>query len=100
MSLASHPDRDFVNLVVTGIREGFRVGYDYSHTCKKSPKNMQPAREGRTAINEYLAQECAEGRILGSFDEQLLPQLQVSRLGVVPKHIPGQWHLIMDLATA
>ena len=46
MSLATHPDRDFANLVVTGIREGFRVGYDYSHTCKKSPKNMQSAREG------------------------------------------------------
>ena len=99
MSLATHPDRDFANLVVTGIREGFRVGYDYSHTCKKSPKNMQSAREGWTAINEYLAQECAEGRILGPFDEQSLPQLQVSRLGVVPKHTPGQWRLIVDLSS-
>ena len=99
MSLATHPDRDFANLVVTGIREGFRVGYDYSHTCKKSPKNMQSAREGWTAINEYMAQECAEGRILGPFDEQSLPQLQVSRLGVVPKDTPGQWHLIVDLSS-
>ena len=38
MSLMTHPDRDFVNLVVTSIKEGFRVRYDYfSHTCKKSP---------------------------------------------------------------
>ena len=97
MSLATHPDRDFANLVVTGIREGFRVGYDYSHTCKKSPKNMQLAREGWTGINEYPAQECAEGGILGPFDEQSLPQIQVSHLGVVPKHTPGQWRLIVDL---
>lgn len=90
MSLTTHPDRDFANLVVTGIKEGFRVGYDYfSHTCKKSPKNMQSAREGRAAINKYLAQECAKGRILGLFNEQSLPQLQLSHLGVVPKHTPG-----------
>ena len=44
MSLATHPDREFANLVVTGIIEGFQVGYDYSHTCKKSPKNMQSVR--------------------------------------------------------
>ena len=60
---------------------------------------MQSAREGRTAINEYLAQECAEGRILGPFDEHSLPQLQVSRLGVVPKHTPGLWRLIVDLSS-
>lgn len=90
MSLMTHPDRDFANLVVTGIKEGFCVRYDYSsHTCKKSPKNMQSAREGRAAINKYLAQECAEGRILGPFNEQSLPQLQLSHLGVVPKHTPG-----------
>ena len=100
MRLATHPDRNFANLVVTGIKEGFRVRYDYSsHTCKKSPKNMQSAREGRAVINEYLAQECAEGRTLGSFDKQSLPQLQVSRLGVVPKHTPGLWHLIVDLSS-
>ena len=54
MSLTTHPDRDFMNLVVTGIKEGFHVGYDYfSHTCKKSPKNMQSAREeGGAAINK------------------------------------------------
>ena len=62
MSLMTHPDRDFANLVVTGIKEGFCVRYDYSsHTCKKSPKNMQSAREGRVAINEYLAQKVCGG---------------------------------------
>ena len=87
-------------LVVTGIKEGFGVRYDYSsHTCKKLPKNMQSAREGWAAINEYLAQECAEGRILGQFVEQSLPQLQVSRLGVVPKHTPGLKRLIVDLSS-
>ena len=56
MRLVTHPDRNFANLVVTGIKEGFRIRYDYSsHTCKKSPKNMQSAKEGWAAINEYLA---------------------------------------------
>ena len=47
MSLTTHTDKDFANLVVTGIKKGFHVEFDYSsHTCKKSPKNMQSAREG------------------------------------------------------
>ena len=28
--LRGHPDREFVQLVVGGIRDGFRIGYDYS----------------------------------------------------------------------
>ena len=28
--LQSHPDREFANFVVDGIRRGFRIGFDYS----------------------------------------------------------------------
>ena len=83
-----------------GIKEGFRVGYDYrSRVCKSSTANMPSAMEGRLVVSAYLAKECAEGRVLGPFDEHLLPQLHVSRLGVVPKHSPGQWRIIVDLSS-
>ncbi len=71
--LANHPDRVFANLVVNGIKEGFHIGFNYnSHCCKKSAKNMQSAKERRAVISAYLAKECAEGRVLGPFDEQSL----------------------------
>ena len=90
----------FADFVVEGIKEGFRVGYNGSPAnCKKAPKNMRSAKEQRMVIDAYLANECAEGRILGPFDERALPQLHVSRLGVVPKHTPGSWRLIVDLSS-
>ena len=60
---------------------------------------MTLAREGWLVVSEYLAKECAESRVLGPFDKHTLPQLHVSRLGMVPKHSPGQWGLIVDLSS-
>lgn len=45
-SLASHPDREFASWVVNGIRDGFRIGYDYSqHRPKGARSNMASASE-------------------------------------------------------
>ena len=49
-------------------------------------------------VSAYLAKECAEGRVLGPFEEHSLPQLHVNRIGVVPKHAPGEERLIVDLS--
>ena len=42
--LAGHPDHEFAVSVVRGIREGFRIGFNYRHSLGgKSPKNMRSA---------------------------------------------------------
>ena len=98
-SLRNHPDEFFANFVVRGINEGFRLGYDYSIWYpQRSPRNMPLATKARTVVSAYLAKECAEGLVLGPYEEQFLLQLHISRLGVVPKHTPGQWQLIVDLS--
>ena len=99
-SLAKHPDECFARFIVNGIKEGFRIGYDYrSRGCKSPLRNMQSAAVCRSVVNAHLAKECAEGRVLGPFNESVVPQLHVSRPGVVPKHLPGQWRLIVDLSS-
>ncbi len=66
--LADHQDRTFVDWVVTGIREGFRVGFQYgSHCCKRATRNMASPGQEQEVVYEYLARECAKGRVLGSF---------------------------------
>ena len=76
---------------VTGIKEGFSLGYDYRvRQPRRSHRNMPSAKEVLTGVSSYLAKECAEGRVLGPYEQQFLQQLHVSRLGVIPKHIPGQ----------
>ena len=60
---------------------------------------MRSALEHADVVREYLAKECALGRVLGPFDLGCLPEIQVSRFGVIPKGSSGQWRLILDLSS-
>ena len=81
----------FANYIVQGLRDGFCIGFDYSHTCKKSRRNMDSVWKKPEVVRDYLAKECAEGRVLGPLDPDL------SSFGVIPKGTTGKWRLIMDL---
>ena len=97
--LANHPDR-FRQYIVEGIRHRFRIGFDYgSHTCRRFPCNMLSARERPEIINDYLAQECSEGRVLGPLDPAQFPFVQTSKFGVIPKGLTGKWRLIVDMSS-
>ena len=98
--LREHPDNTFASYVVSGIREGFRIGFDYqSHRYKSAKRNMISATDHANVVRDYLAKECAEGRILGPFDPQYLPHVQVSPFGVIEKKERGKWRLILDLSS-
>ena len=88
--------------VVSGIRDGFRIGFDYhNHSCKRAKKNMSLVLDHPEFINKYtcIAEECAAGRLLGPFDPASLPSVQTSSFGVIPKSTPGKWRLILDLSS-
>ena len=86
--------------MVNGIREGFRIGFDYStHSCKRARKNMSSALNHPEVVNKYIAEECAAGRLLGPFNPASLPSVHISSFGVIPKSTPGKWRLILDLSS-
>ena len=98
--LADHPDSRFVSYITNGIREGFRIGYDYhSHRCKRVKGNMGSAAVHPDVVREYIAKECTEGRILGPFVPNTLPNVHISRFGVIPKRSSSGWRLILDLSS-
>lgn len=98
--LASHPDPEFKRYIIAGITQGFRIGFQYSHSAPRGTKrNMQSALENPSVIDSYLAKECALGRVAGPFTIGTLP-LHVNRFGVIPKpHQPGKWRLIVDMSS-
>ena len=50
-------------------------------------------------VEEYLQAEIDHGRLAGLYSQSVLPQLHISRFGVIPKsHQPGKWQLIVDLS--
>ena len=97
--LAEHPDQRFRAYIVNGIRFGFRIGYAYHHSPRKSRQNMPSALEKPEVIREYLAKECSEGRVLGPLDPSEFPYVHTSRFGVIPKGSSEKWRLIVDMSS-
>ena len=44
-ALTTHPDQVYVQLLLRGLRRGFRIGFDRANQLRSVPKNMQPARD-------------------------------------------------------
>ena len=100
--LHRHPDREYVQFLVDGMRNGFRIGYDYgTQSCKSCAGNMVSARQHPEQVRKYLATEIAEDRIIGPVDSSAIAsRIQISRFGVIPKpHQSGKWRLITDLSS-
>ena len=97
--LRSHPDREYAAYIVRGIRSGFHVGFQYGLApCQSAQRNMLSASQCQGKISEFLATECAAGRVLGPFSRDMVPMVQVNRMGAVPKSTPGKYRLIVDLS--
>lgn len=69
--------------------------------CQLRParRHLPLAAEHPEVVDCYVADEMAEGRILGPFPGGTIPSLHTNRLGVIPKrHTPGKWRLIIDFS--
>ena len=100
--LASYPDKAFAGFLLRGISSGFRIGVPGSFRGKHAKRNLQSAREHEGIVQDYLDREERLGRIqrLSIDEEALLPTLQISPFGVIPKrNRPGKWRLIIDLSS-
>ena len=97
--LTRHPDQRFRDYITSGLRYGFRLGFDVSQPCHRASRNMRSTSEHPQVVRDYLALECAAGRVLGPLPVEEFPQVQLSPLGVIPKKSPGKWRLIMDLSS-
>lgn len=97
--LASHPDRDFAKFICDGVREGFRVGFNYRMCqCHSLEGNMRSMVEHREVVERYVQGKREAGRLLGTFCRSRYPDVQVSPFGVIPKSEPGEWRLIVNLS--
>jgi len=57
--------------------------------------SLQPS-----VIDQYLRTELEKGRVAGPFSIAHIPNLHISRFGIIPKkYQPGTWQLILDLSS-
>ena len=91
--LAPHVDPDFKSYILSGIQSGFCIGLDYkSYRCSLCTANTPSTEDHRQIIDNYLANEMKNGRVLGPFPKGSIPQVQISHQGVIPKKSnPAKW---------
>ena len=100
--LASHPDREIVEYLLRGIRQGFRIGFDREKCRLQSrTQNMSSANERPEIVGKYTAHEQAHGRLV-EVSARKAEQWKVhpSPFGVIPKKSnPHKWSLIVDISS-
>ena len=82
------------------MQHGFRVGFNYKKNCTRSAyNNLISAKDHPDIVGKYLTTECSKGRMLGPLPTCSMPNIQINRIGVIPKKSnPGKWRLITDLS--
>ena len=56
--LLCHPDRGFAEYVCKGIREGFRVGFNYrSAHCRQASGNFKSVKDQKEVVAKYIQGE-------------------------------------------
>ncbi len=97
--LAWHPDAEFADYVLSGLQQGFRIGFAYSNPLSPATRNMRSAYDHPEVIDEYIAHESRAGRFVGPLSPRETQGIHISRFGVIPKGHTGKWHLITDLSS-
>ena len=60
--LRAHPDGDFIQYLLSGMQNGFRIGFDYSQfSCGKGKHNMRSATQNADVVENYRKKECSLG---------------------------------------
>ena len=98
--LRAHPDATYAAYIADGLRNGFRIGYDYTHHRLKAHRRNHPSCQDKpSVVTERIVTELHEGRLLGPLSSDALHHVHVSPLGLVPKpHQPNKYRLIVDLS--
>ena len=98
--LAEHPHQELVRFFISGISNGFRIGFKHTNpVLKQAWKNMESANAHKDVVSIYLQEELTKGRVAGPIAHSLISYGQISRFGVIPKHHkPDSWRLIIDLS--
>ena len=99
-ALSDHPNKPLADFFLSGITQGFRIGFKQQlHPLKSTKRNLYCALQHPETVEKYLAEEIALGRVAGPFQQSLVPHAHLSRFGVIPKnHQPNKWRLIVDLS--
>lgn len=71
--LSSHPDPTFVDYLITGLSQWFRVGLLSHLTTSYVTKNLQSALSDPDVVSALLEKEVNKGYVIGPFASPFFP---------------------------
>lgn len=96
--LQSHPDRPFVNFLITGLSQGVLIGIPHLPTSSLVIPNLQSALNEPATISQLLLKEVNKGYVIGPFSSPPFPFYRVNPLGVATRKYAEKKRLILDLS--
>lgn len=97
--LSSHPDPVFVDYLLSGLSQGFRVGVSFPLTAPYVARNLQSALNEPEIVSELLAKEVNKGYVVGPFSAPPFNPFRVNSLGVATRKYSGKKRLIFDMSS-
>ena len=97
-TLAGHPNSEWVAALLTGMRQGFRIGIQESPVCRASSSNTPSAREHRVVVDQYMHTQLEKGYMAGPFHHSECAKVITSSIAVIPKKTVGKWRVIVDMS--
>jgi hypothetical protein len=96
--LLLHPDREFVDKLLTGLVDGFDTGISSVPLTSFQCKNLRSAIRDPEFVSTALQSEVDDGYMIGPFDEPPFQSYRISPIGVAEGKYSGKKRLIIDLS--
>ena len=96
--LADHHDTVFVNHLITGLSQGFRVGVIQDVNETFVCKNLQSAFKEPEIVSQLIEKELKKGYVIGPFKNPPFNLFRTSPVGIATRKYSGKKRLIFDLS--
>lgn len=97
-ALRKHPDRCFVDYLLTGLVQVFFAGLLHFPAVSFHCHNLLSASQEPETVDTLLKKEVKKGFMIGPFDNSPFPIFRVSPKGVATRKYSGKKRLIIDLS--
>lgn len=93
-----HPNRCFVNYLLTGLVQGFFAGLLRFPAVSFKCKNLLSAMNEPEIVDALLEKEVEKGFMIGPFDKSPLSIFRINPIRIVTRKYSGKKRLIIDLS--
>ncbi|XP_034086278.1 uncharacterized protein LOC117555511 [Gymnodraco acuticeps] len=97
-ALSTHPDSVFVDYLLSGLSQGFRVGVLSAPPVTFVAKNLQSANKEPIIVSQLIEKECNKGYLIGPFHSSPFSVFRTSPIGVATRKYSEKKRLIFDLS--